>query len=136
MPRKTGTKVKCEKCGKEFGMAMHLGRHMTTIHGQASKAAKPKKAAKRAARKRGRVGRPPGVIARLGLREMSLDQLVEVIAAAKDEGERRIAEIQQVLLSTTPKRVGRPRGRKAVAPSKAPTKAKRRARRKLKMSGT
>jgi len=100
MPRKKAAKFKCEKCGKAFTMAMHLGRHMVAKHGQApkaAKAAKPKKATKRAARKRGRVGRPPGVVRRLGLRDMSLDQLVEVIAAARDEGERRIAEIQESL---------------------------------------
>ena len=36
--RKKTAKFKCEKCGKTFGMAMHLGRHMATAHGK-SKAA-------------------------------------------------------------------------------------------------
>jgi len=138
MPRKKAVKFKCKKCGQEFGMAMHLGRHMVAIHGQAPKTAKPakaKKAAKAGARK-ARGGRPPAAIARLGLKNMSLTQLVDVIAAAKQEGERRIAEIQQVLLPITRKRVGRPRGRKIAASPKAPAKAKRRARRKFKMSGT
>ena len=96
MPRKKAASFKCEKCGKKFAMAMHLGRHMTTIHGKAPKAAKPKKPAKGAGR-RGRVGRPPGVVGRMGLKSMSLDQLVEVIAAAKAEATRRIAEIQETI---------------------------------------
>ena len=49
MPRKKATTFKCEKCGKAFSMAMHLGRHMTTIHSQAptrsAPAAKPKRTA-------------------------------------------------------------------------------------------
>jgi hypothetical protein len=97
MPRKKAATFKCEKCGKEFGMAMHLGRHMTTTHGQAPKSAtraKSRKAARVGARKGRRVGRPAGVVGRLGLRSMSLDQLVQVISAAKDEANRRIAEIQ------------------------------------------
>ena len=141
MPRKPVAKFKCEKCGKPFGMAMHLGRHMTTIHGQApqgGKAAKPqqaKKAAKVGARKRGRVGPAAGVAGRLGLRDLTLDQLVEVIAAAREEGQRRIAEMKQVLLSTPLPRAGRPHGRQAVAKPQAPAKAPRRARRKFKITG-
>jgi len=100
MPRKKAAKFKCAKCGKEFGMAMHLGRHMTTIHGRApkaGKAAKPKKPKRAGARKGRRVGRPPGVVGRLGLRNMSVDQLLEVIAAAKDEVTKRIADIQDAI---------------------------------------
>lgn len=97
MPRKKAALFKCEKCGKKFTMAMHLGRHMTTTHGKTSKATKPKKASKVGARKSRRVGRPPGFVSRLGLRDMSLDQLVEVVAAAKEEAGSRIAELQGVL---------------------------------------
>ena len=100
MPRKKAAKFKCEKCGKAFGMAMHLGRHMTTIHGRTPRAAKPKqakKAARLSARKGGRIGRPPGVVGRLGLRSMSLDQLVQVISAAKEQANRRIAELQEMI---------------------------------------
>jgi hypothetical protein len=53
MPRKKAAKFKCEKCGKTFGMAMHLGRHMTTIHGQSktppAAAARPKQTESRRA---------------------------------------------------------------------------------------
>lgn len=104
MPRKKAAKFKCEKCGKGFGMAMHLGRHMTTIHGQApakpaspAKATAPTKPAKVRGPKARPIGRPPGVVGRLGLRNMSLEQLVEVISAVKDEATRRIAEIQEVI---------------------------------------
>ncbi len=92
MPRKKAGKFKCERCGKTFGMAMHLGRHMATTHGQ-----RPKKAAKRAGRKGKRGGRPRGVVGRLGLRGMSLDQLVEVIAAAKQQAAGRLAELQEAI---------------------------------------
>jgi len=71
MSRKKAAKFKCAKCGKVFGMAMHLGKHMTTTHGQkprAAKATKPKKAKKRATRKGRRIGRPAGAAGRLGLR--------------------------------------------------------------------
>ena len=56
MPRKKAAKFTCEKCGKAFSMAMHLGRHMTTIHAQArtrsAHAAKPKRTASSAQRAR------------------------------------------------------------------------------------
>jgi hypothetical protein len=101
MPRKKAATFKCEKCGKKFGMAMHLGRHMTTIHGQApvksAKPAKAKRAVKIGARKGRPVGRPAGVVSRLGLRDMSLDQLVEVIAAAKAEAGVRITELMEAI---------------------------------------
>jgi hypothetical protein len=45
MPRTKTPTFKCQQCGKTFAMAMHLGRHMTTTHGQA-----PKKAAKKPAK--------------------------------------------------------------------------------------
>jgi len=100
MPRKKAAKFKCAKCGKEFGMAMHLGRHMTTIHGRTPKTAKrrkARKAAKAGARKGKRIGRPPGVVGRLGLRNMSVDQLMGLITAAKAEVGHRIAEIQDAI---------------------------------------
>ena len=37
--KSAGGKYRCPKCGKSFGMAAHLGRHMTTIHGQLGKMA-------------------------------------------------------------------------------------------------
>lgn len=154
MPRKKAAKFTCQECGKAFDLAMHLGRHMTTIHGQTPKAAKvakskkARKTAKVGARKHRRGGPTAGVVGQLGLHNLSIDQLVEVIAAAKQEGQRRIAEMQQMFLAPPPKRVGRPQGQKAVATPKAPakpkapaspkapTQAKRRGRRKFKVTGT
>ena len=96
MPRKQA-KLRCSKCGQSFKLAMHLGRHMKAKHGKAAKAAKAKKAKKGGARKARRMGRPSGVAGRLGLRSMSLEQLMEVIAAAKREAGRRIAEFRKVM---------------------------------------
>jgi hypothetical protein len=99
MPRKKAAEFKCEKCGKAFSMAMHLGRHMTTTHGEKPKTTKPARAKKpgKARRKGKRVGRPSGVIARLGLKSMSLDQLIEVIAAAKAEASARLTDMMEAV---------------------------------------
>jgi len=86
----------CEECGKTFRMAAHLGRHKSTIHGERKAPAKrTKKRKKRTTRAgaRGRVGRPPNIVTRLGLRDMSLDELREVIDAAKAEAQRRLADL-------------------------------------------
>ncbi len=91
MPR-AKSKFTCAKCGQSFKMAMHLGRHMHTRHGQ--RTAKP---AARAVVAGAPKGRPAGIGGRLGLRNMSLDQLIGVITAAKMEASRRIAEIQQTI---------------------------------------
>ncbi|HRY71402.1 MAG TPA: C2H2-type zinc finger protein [Phycisphaerae bacterium] len=90
MARKKAAKLRCSKCGKTFKMAMHLGRHMKTIHGQA-KRLKAKKGRKAAARR----GRPAASIA--GLQNLSLDQLVGLIAAAKAEAGRRMTELQKAI---------------------------------------
>ncbi|HOW72602.1 MAG TPA: C2H2-type zinc finger protein [Phycisphaerae bacterium] len=92
MPRKKAAKLRCTKCGKTFKMAMHLGRHMKTIHGQA-KRLKAKKGRKPAARK----GRRAGTAQIAGLHDLSLDQLVGLIAAAKAEADRRMAELQKAI---------------------------------------
>ena len=82
------TKLKCPKCDRTFGMAAHLARHLSAGHGR-KKTVKKKVAKKRAGAKRVRrrkakaVGRPKGAAARLGLRNMSLEQLTELITAAK-----------------------------------------------------
>lgn len=44
---------------------------------------------------RGRRGRPSGLVARLGLRNLSLDQLSEVIEAARGEARRMIAAFRE-----------------------------------------
>jgi len=91
MPRKKAG-FKCSKCGKSFKMAMHLGRHMKTTHGQA-KRLKAQKGRKPAARK----GRRAGTAQIAGLHDLSLDQLVGLIAAAKAEAGRRMTELQKAI---------------------------------------
>ena len=95
MPKKT---FKCPKCDRTFSMAGHLGRHMTATHGRK----KRKKAAKRAKKRSGgwrkkRVGRPKGVAARVGLKDMSLEQLTQVIDAARGEARRKLAALEEAI---------------------------------------
>ena len=138
MPRKKAASFKCNQCGKEFAMAMHLGRHMTTIHGQSSKTAKRTKGTKVAARKSAPVGRPPAIVGGLGLRDLTLDRLANVITSAREEVARRIAQIQELLLPVATRRPGRPPSQQvAAAPApKAPAKRKRRKLRKFKQTGS
>ena len=101
-------KYECRKCKRKFTMAAHLARHNNTIHG-----AKKKKAAKKNAVKRGRPrkkigarrgrprkdagarrGRPKGVTTRFGLRELSLDQLSELIRAARQAAQQKLVELE------------------------------------------
>ena len=87
MPKK---KFKCSKCDRSFSMAGHLGRHMNAIHG----AGRAKAASKKKRRMGKTAGRPTGLVSRLGLRNMTLDQLQEVIAAAREQGRRKIGELR------------------------------------------
>lgn len=116
--------LKCPKCDRTFGMAAHLARHLSAGHGKKpavqKKAAKradrrvaatagamaagkkrgpgrPKGSGKKLGRPKGsgkRLGRPTGTVSRLGLKDMSLEQLSNVIQAARAEAHRRIAEFQ------------------------------------------
>jgi hypothetical protein len=116
-------KFKCPKCDRTFGMAAHLGRHLKTIHGEGGpRKAKKKKGSGRgpgrpkgsgrgpgrpkgsgrgpgrpkgSGKKKRAVGRPTGLVSRLGLRDMSLEQLGEVIAAARNEAQHKLVEYQQ-----------------------------------------
>ena len=105
MSRGQGT-WKCGKCERVFGMKAHLARHMNTIHAPGGAKTKAKRKGKvRLGRPPGKkssgrplgrpVGRPAGIVARLGLREMTLEQLGTVIAAAREEAQNKIAEYQQ-----------------------------------------
>jgi len=98
---------KCSKCDKAFSMAAHLGRHMSTIHASPEQkaAAKQKRKAKKG-KKTGKatpaktaaakpIGHPKGIASRLGLQAMRIDQLAELIQAARTETRRRIAQIQE-----------------------------------------
>ena len=92
MPRK---KFKCPKCDRSFSMAAHLARHTSTIHGTKRKA---KKASKRKAgrRKKGsrRMGPPTSVERKFGVRNMSLDELGNLISAARAAARDKIAEFE------------------------------------------
>lgn len=95
---------KCPKCSRTFGMAAHLGRHLSTMHGAASKAGRRKKSAGKGIRRRrgrvgrprkvgGRVGRPRKARSRIGLSNMTLEQLQDVIEDARHEARRRLAAL-------------------------------------------
>ncbi len=99
--RKSMGSYKCEKCDRTFSMAAHLARHLSTIH--ASPAAKAKAAAKKSAKKgvvkrTGAVGRPTGLVTRLGLRDMSLEQLREVIDAARLQAQVKLDQYRAAFL--------------------------------------
>ncbi len=102
-------KYVCRKCKRKFSMAAHLARHNSTIHGSKKK----KKATKKKAARRGRPpkavgarrgrppkkvgakrGRPKGATTRFKLRELSLDQLSELILAARQAARQKLAELQ------------------------------------------
>ena len=95
--------LKCPKCPRTFSMAAHLARHLSSTHASAKKkvAAKKKRKAKaaRKAKRAGakRLGRPKGVVARLGLRDMTLEQLTDVIAAARAEAHGKLRELHASL---------------------------------------
>ena len=93
---------KCSKCDRSFSMAAHLARHMSTIHASPKKkaAAKRSRKAKKVWRarkiKRKTAGRPKRA-ARTGLSNMSMDQLINLLAAVRGEMRRRIAEIRKTV---------------------------------------
>ncbi len=106
MPRKRATgSFKCSKCERVFSMKAHLARHESTIHASpgaraAAKRLKVKMGKKKPGRKPGpktgrKPGRPSGLAARVGLRDMTLEQLTELISAARAEAQMKIAEYQQ-----------------------------------------
>ena len=85
------SKFKCSKCGRSFKMKAHLARHQSAGHGAKKTAKKGKK------RKGARAGRLKGIAARLGIRDMSLEHLTELIAAARGEARRKLAELQKAV---------------------------------------
>ncbi len=102
-------KYRCRRCKRSFSMAAHLARHNSTIHASKKKKRATKKKAARRGRppkavgaRRGRPpkkvgarrGRPRGVTTRFKLRELSLDQLSELILAARQAARQRLVELQ------------------------------------------
>ncbi len=95
MPRKT---FKCPKCDRSFSMAGHLGRHMSASHGRKKRKKAAKKAKKRSVRRRKkRAGRPKGVASRLGLGNMTLEQLSQVIDVARAEARRKLVALEEAI---------------------------------------
>ncbi len=96
MPRKT---FKCSQCNRTFTRPGPFAWHMQSMHGAKKKKKTPaKKAKKRSVRRRKkRAGRPKGVPARLGLKDMSLEQLSQVIDAARAEARQRLVELEKVI---------------------------------------
>ena len=101
MARTTIGKFQCSRCDRTFSMAAHLARHMSTIHSRkGKKKAAKKKAVRRgrpAGRKVGRPGRPKGVAALLKLKGMTLEQLSQLLTAARIEARRKLAEVSKAL---------------------------------------
>ncbi len=82
---------KCGRCDRKFSMKAHLVRHMTTIHASArAKAVMGRKKAK-LGRPRS-VGRPSNLATKAGLRNLTLEQLSDLIGEARAEAQLRIAE--------------------------------------------
>ena len=95
MPKKT---FKCSKCDRSFSMAGHLGRHMSATHGRKKRKKQTRKATKRSGRRRKkRAGRPKGVASRLGLGSMSLEQLTQVIVAARTQARRKLVALEETI---------------------------------------
>lgn len=97
--------LRCPKCDRTFGLPGHLARHLSATHGVKSRRAKKKKSGRGPGRPPGsknkRVaaagrGRPSAMVSRLGLRDMSIDQLADVIDAARDEARRKLATLQEM----------------------------------------
>ena len=87
---------KCKKCDRTFTKAGPFAWHMQSMHG----AKKKKKATSTKTQWRGKkrttnkAGRPKGAAGRLGLKTMSLEQLTQLIDAARHEARSRLAEIE------------------------------------------
>ncbi len=94
MPRKT---FKCKKCDNTFTRPGPFAWHMQSMHGAKKKRkTKVTKKAKRRGKKRTmkRAGRPKGSTSRFGLKSMNLEQLTQLIDAARGEARSRLADIE------------------------------------------
>lgn len=101
--------LECPKCGRKFSMPAHLARHMSSHDGAASKKKASRKTRARKA-KRG-PGRPKGStnkkaattaarsVAGFNLRGMQIQELSDLIDAARDEARRKLHELD-IQLST------------------------------------
>ena len=95
MAKTAQRKLKCPKCDRTFSMPAHLARHMSSHTGGAGKRAAKKTGATARAAKRS--DRDVAIARRYGLTSMSLEQLSNLITAARAEARRKIAELQDVI---------------------------------------
>ena len=94
MPKTT---LRCKKCDRTFTRPGPFAWHMQSMHGAKKKRrTKTAKKAKQRGKKRTmtRAGRPKGSGTRLGLKKMSLEQLMQLIDSARGEARRRLTEIE------------------------------------------
>lgn len=91
----TQMKFNCPKCDRSFSMAAHLGRHVTTMHATKRKTKMASKN-KTSGKKKGarRMGPPTSIERKFGVRNMSLDQLGNLISAARVAARDKIAEFE------------------------------------------
>ena len=95
MPKKT---FKCSKCDRTFTRPGPFAWHMQSMHGAKKKKKATAKKAKRRGKKRAkRAGRPKGAASRLGLKTMSLEQLTQLIDAARTEARQKLAALEEAI---------------------------------------
>ncbi len=87
---------KCKKCDRTFTRPGPFAWHMQSMHGAKKKKKAMAKKAKRRGKKRTmkKGGRPKGAASRMGLKTMSLEQLTQLIDAARGEARSRLADIE------------------------------------------
>lgn len=84
-------KLKCPNCTRRFSMPGHLARHVSAIHNGNRR---PRNGRSRNA-SRGSIRRMPR--ANLAYSRLSLEQLRDVIDAARTEARRRLKELQATI---------------------------------------
>jgi len=97
MPKTT---LRCKKCDKTFTRPGPFAWHMQSMHGakKKRKTTTAKKAKRRGKRRAmNKAGRPKGSTSRFGLKTMSLEQLTQLIDAARGEARNRLAEIEALI---------------------------------------
>ena len=92
MPKTT---LRCKKCDKTFTRPGPFAWHMQSMHGAKKKTLK--KAKRRGKRTMKKAGRPKGSTSRLGLKTMTLEQLTQLIDAARGEARSRLAEFEALI---------------------------------------
>ncbi|MFQ5430238.1 MAG: C2H2-type zinc finger protein [Phycisphaerae bacterium] len=100
MAKATGKNYKCGKCGRTFKMAAHLARHQKAGHGtkkkkRSGKKKRPVGRPRKTAAARANKGRTSARAPRLGLANLSIEQLGSLIVAARAEAKKRISALKK-----------------------------------------